>query len=98
MRTLKAEMVARAQSVKITADDLVVGLSDGRVVSIPLAWFPRLLHATVTQRKKWEILGDGEGIHWPLIDEDISVSGLLRGIPAPAETPKRRAGGTCQRL
>ena len=92
MRTSKAEMMARLNGIKITADDLIVNLVDGRIISVPLAWFPRLLHATVAQRKKWEIIGDGEGIHWPLIDEDISVAGLLRGTPAPAETIRRRAG------
>lgn len=92
MRTSKVEMMARLNSVKVTADDLIVNLNDGRIVSVPLAWFPRLLHATVAERKKWEIIGDGEGIHWSLIDEDISVAGLLRGIPAPAETTRRRAG------
>jgi hypothetical protein len=48
-----------------------------------LAWFPKLLHATARQRRRWELLGDGEGIHWPEIDEDLSVAGLLRGSPAP---------------
>lgn len=92
MRTSKADVMARMNGVKVSADDLIVNLMDGRIISVPLAWFPRLLHATVAQRNKWEIVGDGEGIHWPLIDEDISVAGLLRGTPAPAETARRRAG------
>ena len=90
MRTLKAENIARAQDVRVTSDDLIVDLTDGRSVTVPLAWFPRLLHATAAQRRKWEFIGEGEGIHWPLIDEDLSVAGLLRGTPAPQKT--RRAG------
>jgi hypothetical protein len=70
---------ARARRVRITRDELVVELQDGRTVSVPLAWFPKLLHATDEQRRKWELLGDGEGISWPAIDEDLSVAGLLRG-------------------
>jgi hypothetical protein len=69
--------------VEVTEDELVVHLRDGRKVSAPLAWFPRLLHATPEQRREWELLGDGEGIHWPQRDEDLSVTGLLRGTPAP---------------
>jgi hypothetical protein len=57
-------------------------LADGRTIIVPLAWFPRLLHATPEQRRRWELLGDGEGIHWPDVDEDLSVAGLLRGAPA----------------
>jgi hypothetical protein len=71
----------RAREVEITADELIVLLADGRKISVPLTWYPRLLHATPVQRAQWELLGDGEGIHWPEIDEDLSVSGLLRGIP-----------------
>jgi hypothetical protein len=55
-----------------------VSLADGRKISIPLTWFPRLLHATANQRQNFELLGDGEGIHWPDIDEDLSVGGLLQ--------------------
>jgi len=60
-----------------------VSLVDGRRVSVPLAWFPRLLHASPAQRSNWQLLGDGEGIHWPDVDEDLSVAGILRGTPAP---------------
>ena len=73
---------ARARDVQVSEDELTVLLADGRRVSVPLAWFPRLLHATAAQREKWELLGSGEGIHWPEIDEDLSVAGLLRGTPA----------------
>jgi hypothetical protein len=90
MRTSKAEVIPRAQVVKVTADDLIVELTDGRSIIVPLAWFPRLLHATAAQRRKWEFVGEGEGIHWPLVDEDLSVAGLLRGTPAPQKS--RRAG------
>lgn len=72
---------------------MTVELEDGRAISAPLAWFPRLLHATPAQRAHWQVAGGGFGIHWPDVDEDLSVEGLLRGAPAargPAET-KRRA-------
>lgn len=68
--------------VQITDDDLVVSLIDGRTLSVPLVWFPRLLAATAHQRENYELLGDGEGIHWPEIDEDLSIEGLLRGTRA----------------
>ena len=68
-----------ADEVSFTEDDMVVSLVDGRTVSVPLVWFPRLATATSEQRKNYELLGDGEGIHWPDIDEDLSVEGLLKG-------------------
>ena len=83
MSTLAVETAARAREVKVTRDELIVELVDGRTVTVPLAWFPKLLHATARQRRRWELLGDGEGIHWTEIDEDLSVAGLLRGSPAP---------------
>ncbi len=73
------EMYPLAEQVEFTEDELVVWLMDGRTITIPLVWFPRLSSATVEQLQKYEILGDGEGIHWPDIDEDLSVDGLLRG-------------------
>ena len=72
----------RAKEVGVSADELSVLLADGRRLSVPLAWFPRLLRATPAQRARFEILGDGQGIHWPDIDEDLSVAGLLRGTPS----------------
>jgi len=72
----------RAKEVTVTEDELVVVLADGRRLATPLAWFPRLLRATLEQRRHFEILGDGVGIHWPEIDEDLSVAGLLRGTPS----------------
>lgn len=69
--------------VRVDDDHLVVDLRDGRTVSVPLVWYPRLLHATEQQRNNWEIAGGGFGIHWPDIDEDLSVEGILAGAPAP---------------
>jgi len=73
----------RAKEIRCTDDELVVVLADGRSIATPLAWFPRLLHAAATARANFEILGDGQGIHWPDLDEDISVEGLLRGAKSP---------------
>jgi hypothetical protein len=84
---LKVDTDARAAGVTVTQDELIVNLKDGRTISVPLAWFPRLLNATPTERSNWELLGEGEGIHWPDIDEDLSVAGLLRGTPAPLRRP-----------
>jgi len=89
MSTLVVEAVARARAVHVTDNDVVVDLTDGRTITVPLVWFPRLLHATPAQRRKWEFLGEGEGIRWPAIDEDLSVPGLLRGTPAPASSPRK---------
>ena len=69
--------------VTFTADALRVSLKDGRKISVPLTWFPKLLHATDAQRKNWKIAGGGYGIHWPDVDEDLSTEGLLRGAPSP---------------
>jgi len=73
----------RVAEVETTEDDLIVRMMDGRMISVPLAWYPRLLHATPAQRNNWEITGGGYGIHWPDIDEDLSTEGLLRGAAAP---------------
>ena len=73
---------AQAQDVTLSDESLTVELVDGRSVSIPLAWYPRLTHATSTERKNWRLIGRGEGIHWPDLDEDISVEGLLAGRPS----------------
>jgi hypothetical protein len=72
----------RAEDVRITNDTLIVDLSDGRTISVPLEWFPRLLHATNEERNHWKLIGRGHGIHWEDIDEDISVEGLLAGRPS----------------
>ena len=71
-----------ATGVHTTEYELQVDLADGRRVSVPLAWFPRLLHATPDQKSNYELMGDGEGIHWPEVDEDISVRGLVLGLPS----------------
>ena len=78
----------RAIEVAVSEDELVVVLADGRRIAVPLAWFPRLLNATADDRSKFEILGGGVGIHWPSVDEDLSVEGLLRGIRAPGNSPR----------
>ena len=74
--------VPRAEAVTVTEDTLTVDLSDGRTISAPLAWFPRLLHASSEERKNWRLIGKGHGIHWENVDEDISVAGLLAGKPS----------------
>jgi hypothetical protein len=79
MGSLALSSVPHAVSVRCTEDELVVSLSDGRVLSVPLVWFPRLARATPAQLAEYELLGEGEGIHWPSVDEDISVAGLLEG-------------------
>ncbi len=73
----------RAEDVRVTDSELIVTLVDGRMLSVPLAWFPRLRDATASERTRWELLGDGEGIHWPDADEDLSVAGLLLGTRPP---------------
>lgn len=73
----------RVRDVSFTEDSFTVELMDGRAITTPLAWFPRLLHASPEQRQNWQISGAGYGIHWPDIDEDLSTEGLLRGAPAP---------------
>ncbi len=71
-----------AIDVDVNSDSLTVELSDGRTITAPLAWFPRLMQATPKERKDWRLIGGGQGIHWPAVDEDISVSGLLAGQPS----------------
>ena len=80
---------ARAQSVSISDDALAVDLADGRTITVPVAWFPRLAHGTPTERASWRLIGGGEGIHWPDLDEDISAESLLGG---------RRSGETQESL
>ena len=72
----------RAMNVECSDDELQVSLTDGRRLSVPIAWFPRLAYATPPERAEYELLGDGQGIHWPRIDEDISVAGLIAGQPS----------------
>jgi hypothetical protein len=82
MSTLAFERQARAQNVTITDDTLSVDLIDGRTIAVPLAWFPRLQHALPAERQNWRPIGEGEGLHWPDLDEDISVDNLLAGKPS----------------
>lgn len=72
----------RAQNLSFSDDDLIVELADGRTVMVPLAWFPRLFHATPAERANWRWIGGGIGIHWPDLDEDIAVEDLLLGRPS----------------
>ena len=81
----------RVKDVRFGEDSFSVELMDGRTISVPLAWYPRLLEATPEQRKAWQTAGGGYGIHWAGIDEDLSTEGLLRGAPAPKHKG-RRAG------
>lgn len=81
MNSLAANPVL-ASAVSCTDDELIVFLSDGRSLSVPIVWFPRLAKATPSKRADYELLGNGEGVHWPQIDEDISVAGLLAGKPS----------------
>ncbi len=73
----------RVLDVQSNEDSISVSLQDGRVITVPLVWYPRLLNSTAEQRKNWKITGGGYGIHWPDLDEDLSTEGLLRGAPAP---------------
>lgn len=93
MTTLDQSLVAdtRVKSVATNEHELIVGLMDGRTISVPLAWYPRLFDGTPEQRARWEICGAGYGIHWPELDEDLSTDGLLRGEPAPGWAPRSPA-------
>lgn len=86
MGILAPQADERVASVELTEDVLSVALMDGRTISVPLVWYPRLLNATAAQRNNWQISGGGYGIHWPDVDEDLSTEGLLRGAPAPRQT------------
>lgn len=78
----------RVKAVQFTDDTIIVDLFDGRTITVPLTWYPRLLHATQEQRSNWKIAGAGYGIYWPDIDEDLSTQGLLQGAPAPRTASK----------
>ena len=73
---------ALAIRIELTRETLSVELADGRTIAVPLAWYPRLAHATAEERKSWRLIGGGQGVHWPDIDEDISVANLLAGQPS----------------
>ena len=76
---MKTLLVPDAIGIDVSDDTLNVDLSDGRTIAVPIDWFPRLVHATQDERDNWRLIGSGEGIHWPDLDEDISVEGLLAG-------------------
>lgn len=108
MTTLHTSSEALVVDVSCSKDELTVALDDGRTVSVPLAWFPRLLNGTAKQRKKWELIGGGIGIHWDEVDEDISVASLLQPErfmraadqamqPAPRSTRTGRKAGPSAR-
>jgi len=83
MTTLAAEiLVPNALCVHVTDDTLSVDLSDGRTVSVPLSWYPRLAHGTQEERENWRLIGQGDGIHWEELDEDVSVEGIVAGRPS----------------
>jgi hypothetical protein len=103
MSGLVAEV--RAQSLVVTEDGLIVDLSDGRSITVPLAWYPRLIHGTTEERNNWRWIGDREGIHWPELDEDISVENLLLGKPSGESQDSfrrwlegRNGGGDCNQV
>lgn len=83
----------RLRAVQITDDEIIAHRMDGRTISVPLIWSWRLSEAATAQRQNFEIIGDGQGIHWPDLDEDISVEGMLHGLPArhPAKPTQRAA-------
>lgn len=83
MNTAVKLQEARIKGISINEDTITACLVDGRVISVPLAWSWRLSEASPAQRANYEIIGDGEGVHWPAIDEDISAEGMLHGVPAP---------------
>ncbi len=85
MTSSAIENVPRATEVSTTDEDLIVHLADGRTIIVPLHWYPRLLNATEEERRDFRILEDGEYLRWPQIDEDLTVTGLLRGTPAPSK-------------
>jgi len=70
------------QDIKITSSTLAIDLSDGRCISAPLVWYPRLLNASAKERNHWELIGEGDGIHWPDLDEDLSMDGIIQGRPS----------------
>ena len=79
--TIEAQ-IPEAQEVSVTGDTLKAEFADGRTISVPLAWYPRLVHATPVERDNWELIGGGQGIRWPDLDEDLSVEGLIAGRPS----------------
>jgi hypothetical protein len=83
MAGLAIQVDERVKDVHFTEDTISVDLMDGRTITVPLVWYPRLLNATPAQRQQWEVCGGGYGMHWEVLDEDLSTAGLLRGAPSP---------------
>ena len=83
MNTSDPKTGERVKDVRVSEDTISVDLFDGRTITVPLVWYPRLLHATPEQRANWHIAGAGYGIHWPDLDEDLTAQGLLQGARAP---------------
>jgi len=83
MGALAIQVDERVKDVRFTEDTISVDLMDGRSITVPLVWYPRLLNATPEQLAQWEVCGGGYGIHWDALDEDLSTEGMLRGAPAP---------------
>jgi len=83
----------RVRNLRVTDYELCVKLMDGRTITVPLAWYPRLANAGLAARQNWQIAGAGFGIHWPDLDEDLSTEGLLRGLPAPQYSELWRSHG-----
>ena len=96
MSTLVGDREVFALAVAFSEDAMTVSLDDGRTISVPLAWYPRLLAGTAEERLRYELIGDGEGIHWPDLDEDISVEGIVAGRPS-AESASSLARWLSQR-
>ena len=90
MSTSELRAGEAVRNVHFSDDTLSVDLVDGRTITVPLVWHPRLLQATPAQRVNWEVVGAGYGVHWPDVDEDLSTEGLLRGSPAPRVTAGAR--------
>jgi hypothetical protein len=88
MNTLTSVADERIKNVKIDENLITVDLMDGRIISVPLVWYPSLMNATPEQLMNWEIAGGGFGIHWPDLDEDLSTEGFLRGAPSPKKFNK----------
>jgi hypothetical protein len=86
MGALAIQVDERVKDVRFTEDTISVDLMDGRSITVPLVWYPKLLNASSEQLIQWEICGGGYGIHWPELDEDLSPEGMLRGAPAPEAT------------
>ena len=91
MNTVTMSVEPRVADLRVTDSEIAATLVDGRVVSVPLSWSWRLSEATAIQRSHWELLGDGTVIHWPDVDEDISIEGMLWGTPAPRPQPTTAA-------